>query len=218
LKTHFNDTFDRAFGYPYHPLWTVADLESRLESIRELLIASDLRPNRLDLILQDLASLDDTASSPTSFPIRTIPGDVFEQASKVFHDAKQTLTKDGQHQYSCSDGSCTWVKYSWSDGSCTWVKMAHSTINECRNDDILTYDYQRGKTTRSYSVIITCLAECSEGLVMTLSISSTVNGKNIRMPLGQYSTGQNYSKPVQENFRRELENLLLAIYKERKSM
>ena len=206
LKMYFNDTFARAFGYPHHTLWTIADLESRLESICELLLANDSRPNRLDRILQDLASMGDIASSATSVAIQAIQGDVFEQASKVFHNAKQTLAMDDQRQYS------------WSDGRCTWVKIAHSTINECRNDDILTYDYRRGKTTTSYSVIITCLAECTEGLVMTLSISSTVNGKNIRMPLGQYSTSQDYSKPVQESFRRELENLLLAIYRERKLM
>ena len=206
LKTFFNDTFDRAFGYPYHPLWTVVDLESRLESIRELLIASDTRPNGLDEILQELASMEDTPPSLAAVSARNAEDVAFEKASKAFHDAKHALTTDDQHQYS------------WSDGRCTWMKIAHSTINERRNDDILTYDYRRGKTSTSYSVIITCLAEYSEGLVMTLSISSSVNGKNIRMPLGQYPIGQDYSKPIQENFRRGLEYLLLAIFKERRPM
>ena len=206
LKTYFNDTFDRAFGYPHHPLWTVADLESRLESIRELLLASDSGPNGLDSILQKLTSMEDTPRSLAAVSVRNAEDDAFEKASKAFQEAKQALTTDGQHQYS------------WSDGRCIWVKIAQSTINERRNDDILMYDYRRGKTSTSFSVIITCLAEYSEGLVMTLSISSSANGKNIRMPIGQFPIGQDYSKPVQENFRRELENLLLAIYKERKSM
>jgi hypothetical protein len=52
--------------------------------------------------------------------------------------------------------------------------------------------------------------------VITLSISSNVNGKTIQMPIGQYSTAQDYATNVQENFITELTNMLLAIYKERK--
>jgi hypothetical protein len=55
-----------------------------------------------------------------------------------------------------------------------------------------------------------------EGRVMTLFISSNVNGKTIQMPIGQYSTAQDYITIVQENFKTELMNMLLAIYKQRK--
>ncbi len=50
------------------------------------------------------------------------------------------------------------------------------------------------------------------------SISSNVNGKTIRTPIGQYSTAKDYVTNAQENFRTELPNLILAVYKERKSI
>jgi hypothetical protein len=55
-----------------------------------------------------------------------------------------------------------------------------------------------------------------EGRVMTLFISSNVNGKTIQVPIGQYSTSRDYTITVQENFKTELTNLLLAIYNEQK--
>jgi hypothetical protein len=128
-----------------------------------------------------------------------------EKASKVFCQAKKHFLENRQDQYQ------------WSDGRCTWVHSPHSSINECRNDDVLTYYSFRGRTTTSYSVIITCLASSSEGeRVMTLSISSNVNGKTIQVPIGQYSTAQDYAADLKENFITELTNMLLAIYKERK--
>jgi hypothetical protein len=128
-----------------------------------------------------------------------------EKASKAFCQAKKHFLENRQDQYQ------------WSDGHCTWVHSPHSSINECRNDDVLTYTLFRGGTTTSYSVIITCLARSSEeGRVMTLFISSNVNGKTIQVPIGQYSTAQDYAIIVQENFATELMNMLLVIYKERK--
>ncbi|CAF1177851.1 unnamed protein product [Rotaria magnacalcarata] len=84
-------------------------------------------------------------------------------------------------------------------------------MNEYRHDDILTYYWRN----QSYSIIIICLASINdEGRVITLSIGSTVHGKMIRIPLGQYSIAQDYLTKLQENFSTELKNLLLLIYNE----
>ncbi len=61
----------------------------------------------------------------------------------------------------------------------------------------------------------TCLASFSEeGGVMTLTINSSANGKTIQIPIGQYSTVQDYITHLQENFITELSNMLLVVYKE----
>jgi len=204
LKKYLMDTFDRAFGYPHHHPWTINDLECRLESILQLLIPIEPKLNTIDAIFQELKSITDVLPTPP-IEVNDTQQDAFEKASKAFCQAKKHFLENGQNQYE------------WSDGSCTWVHSPHSSINECRNDDVLTYHSVRGRTTTSYSVIVTCLASCSkEGLVMTLFISGNVNGKTIQIPIGQYCTAQDYATNVQENFKTELTNLLLAIYKERK--
>jgi hypothetical protein len=205
LKIYLIDTFDCAFGYPkYHP-WTINDLKCRLESISQLLMPNTQEPTTISGIFQELASISNSLPVPT-ITINGAQRNAFEQASKAFCQAKNYFLQDGQNQYE------------WSDGNCTWVYSPHSSINECRNDDVLTYHSFRGRTTITYSVIITCLASCIEGRVMTLFISSNVNGKTIRMPIGQYSIAQDYATNVQEKFGTELKNLLLAIYKERTSI
>ncbi|CAF0765289.1 unnamed protein product [Adineta steineri] len=205
LKMYLMDTFDRAFGYPYHHPWTINDLECRLKSILQLLTPIEPKLDTTDGIFQELISISDVVSIP---PIATgsIQRDAFAKASGAFYQAKKHFLDNRQNQYE------------WSDGHCIWVHNPHSSINERDNDDVLTYHLTRGRTTTSYSVIITCLASCSEeGSVMTLSIGSDVNGKTIRMPIGQYSTAQDYIADVQEKFKAELRNLLLAIYNERKT-
>jgi hypothetical protein len=203
LKMYLMDTFDCAFGYPHHHPWTINDLECRLKSILQLLKPIEPKLNTIDGILQELISISDSLPIPP-ITANDAQRDAFEKASEAFYQAKKHFLENGQNQYE------------WSDGRCTWVHSPHSSINEYRNDDVLTYHFLRGRTTTSFSVIITCLASChEEGSVMTLSISSNVNGKTIRMPIGQYSTAQDFTN-VQENFKTELKNLLLAIYKERK--
>jgi hypothetical protein len=204
VKMYLMDTFDRAFGYPHHYPWTISDLKCRLESILDLLIPTESKPDTIDAIFEELISISDSLPTP---PITANDAhrNAFEKASKAFCQAKKHFLESGQNQYG------------WSDGHCAWVHSPHSSINECRNDDILTYYSFRGRTTTSYSMIIICLASCSEeGRVMTLSISSNVNGKTIRMPIGQYSIAQDYATDVQAKFRTELTNLLLAVWKERK--
>ncbi|CAF4214561.1 unnamed protein product [Rotaria sp. Silwood2] len=203
LKMYLMDTFDCAFGYPNHHPWTINDLECRLESIRQLLIPNVPELTTISAIVQELASISNSLPTPP-ITINDAQRDAFEKASKAFRQAKEHFLQDEQNQFE------------WSDGNCTWIYSPHSSVNECHNDDVLTYYSFRGRTTITYSVIITCLASSIEGLVMTLSISSNVNGKTIRMPIGQYSTAQDYATDAQENFRTELKNLLLAIYKERK--
>ncbi|CAF1406093.1 unnamed protein product, partial [Rotaria sordida] len=205
LKMYLMDTFECAFGYPNHHPWIINDLGCRLESIHQLLIPDIPELTTISAIFQKLASFSNSLPTPP-ITIDDAQRDAFEKASKAFCQAKKYFSQDGQNQYE------------WSDGNCTWIYSPHSSINECRNDDVLTYYSFRGRTTITYSVIITCLASCIEGPVMTLAISSNVNGKTIRMPIGQYSTAQDYAIDVQENFRTELKNLLLAIYKERKSI
>ncbi|CAF3919413.1 unnamed protein product [Rotaria sp. Silwood1] len=203
LKMYLMDTFDCAFGYPNHHPWTINDLECRLESIHQLLIPNVPQLTTISAIFQELASISNASPIPP-ITINDTQRYAFEKASKAFCQAKEYFLQDGQNQFE------------WSDGNCTWVYSPHSSINECRNDDVLTYHSFRGRTTITYSVIITCLASSIEGVVMALSISSNINGKTIRMPIGQYSTAQDYATDVQENFRTELKNLLLAVYKERK--
>ncbi|CAF1173097.1 unnamed protein product [Adineta steineri] len=204
LKMYLMDTFDRAFGYPHHHPWTINDLECRLKSILQLLTPIEPKLDTADGIFQELISISDVVSIP---PIATssTQRDAFAKASEAFYQAKKHFLDNGQN------------KYEWSDGHCIWVYNPHSSINERHNHDVLTYHFTRGRTTTSYSVIIMCLASCSEeGSVMTLSIGSDINGKTIRMPIGQYSTAQDYIADVQEKFKTELRNLLLAIYNERK--
>ncbi len=204
LKMYLIDTFDRAFGYPQHHPWTINDLECRLKSILQLLMPSEPKLNTIDGIFQELILISDSLPTPP-ITVHDAQRYAFEKASKAFCQAKKHFLENREDQYQ------------WSDGSCTWVHSPHSSINECHNDDVLTYSLVRGRTTTSYSVIITCLARSSEeGRVITLSISSNVNGKTIQVPIGQYSTAQDYATIVQENFITGLTNMLLAIYKERK--
>ncbi|CAF1018586.1 unnamed protein product [Adineta steineri] len=206
LKMYLMNTFDRAFGYPHHHPWTINDLECRLKSILQLLTPIEPNLDTTDSIFQELISISDVMSIP---PIATgsTQRDAFAIASETFYQAKKHFLDNEPN------------KYEWSDGHCIWVYNPHSSINERHNHDILTYHFTRGRTTTSYSVIIMCLASCSEeGSVMTLSIGSDVNGKTIRMPIGQYSTAQDYIADVQEKFKTELRNLLLAIYSERKTI
>ncbi|CAF5118354.1 unnamed protein product, partial [Rotaria sp. Silwood1] len=68
------------------------------------------------------------------------------------------------------------------------------------------------------SVIITCFTNTNdEGKIITLAIGSTVHGKMIQIPLGQYSIAQNYVKELEQIFDAELKNLLLSIYNEQKA-
>ncbi|CAF1018672.1 unnamed protein product [Adineta steineri] len=206
LKMYLMDTFDRAFGYPHHHPWTINDLECRLKSILQLLTPIEPKLDTADGIFQELISISDVVSIP---PIATgnTQRDAFANASEAFYQAKKHFLDNRQNQYE------------WSDGHCIWVHNPHSSINERHNHDVLTYHFTRGRTTTSYSVIIMCLASCSEeGSVITLSIGSDVNGKTIRIPIGQYSTAQDYIADVQEKFKTELRNLLLAIYNERKTI
>ena len=204
LRRYLIDTFDRAFGYPHHHPWTINDLQCRLESILQLLKPIESKLSSIDEIFQELASISDTPLSP---PLTTYDAyrDAFEKASKAFVQAKQHFLNSHQNHYL------------WFDGHCTWVSNPHSSIKECHNADVLTYQLFQGRKSISYSVIITCWARCSDdGRVMTLCISSDVNGTKIEMPIGQHSTAQDYTNDVQESFLKELTYLLLAIYKERK--
>jgi hypothetical protein len=201
LKRYLMDTFDRAFGYPHYHPWSINDLKCRLELILRLLIPSEPQLNTIDGIFEELISITDWLPTPP-ITFYGAQGDAFEKASKAFCQAKKYFLENGKNQYR------------WSDGRCTWV---HNSMNECRNDDVLIYCSFRGETSTSYLVIITCLARFNEKeRMMALFISSNVNGKTIQVPIGQYSTVQDYALTVQKNFVIELTNILLAIYNEQK--
>ncbi|CAF1650079.1 unnamed protein product, partial [Adineta ricciae] len=206
LKKYLLNTFDRAFGYPGHHPWTLDDLECRLKSILHLLIPVEPKLDAVDGIIQELISISDP-STVTSTVMDNVYDEKFEKASQTFYQAKKHFIDSGRNQYE------------WSYGCCTWIHHPQKSINECYNDDILTYHSSRGRTTTTYSIIVRCLAKCSEeGRVIALSISSDVNGRTIEIPIGEYSTAQDYHKDVVELFQVELKNLLLAVYIERTSL
>jgi hypothetical protein len=204
LRRYLIDTFDRAFGYPHYHPWMINDLKCRLESILRLLMPREPKLNTTDGIFQELISISDSIPTPPMIVYDT-QRDAFEKASKVFCQAKKYFLENGKNQYR------------WSNGHCAWIHNPHSSINERHNDDVLIYRSFRGETIISYSVIITCVARSSdEGRIMTLFISSDVNGKMIEIPIGQYSTAQEYATIAQDSFITELTNLILAIYNEQK--
>jgi hypothetical protein len=205
LTKYLVDTFDRGFLYPHHHPWMIGDLKSRLESIRELLLAKNSMPDTTDSIFQQLASI--SSSAPSSVIAIGIEQNAFNKASEAFCQAKQYFINDGQSPYT------------WSDGYCTWVRTLYNSLNECQHDDVLTYHSFSRNMTTNHSVVITCLASLDKDKdAITLSIGSSAHGKMIRLPIGHYSIAQNYAYDVQRNFETELKNLLLAITKERGSL
>ena len=205
LSVYLTDTFDHGFGYPHQHPWTLGDLECRLEAIQELLSPSQSKLNTSDAIFQALASASDS-TPPSTTVADGARRDILGEVSKAFCEAKQQFVEDG-HQYS------------WSDGSCSWMESPSVGSNEYRHDDVLTYQsFFRNKST-SYAVIITCWASFGQdGRTMTLSIGSSACGKMIRMPLIQCSTAVDAPLVLREIFKKEVKNVLLAIYKERKAV
>ncbi|CAF3619215.1 unnamed protein product [Rotaria sordida] len=200
LKTYLIDTFNRAFGFPEYEPWTIDDLECRIKSIWELLISDDSKLNTIEDIFQNLFRL--TTSSQLIGTSAYHPTAI-QKAADAFSQVKQEFLKSHANQYM------------WFDGNCTWLNSAQHSMNEYRHDDILTY-YCRNQ---NYSIIITCFTSINdEGRIVTLSIGSTVHGKMIRIPLGQYSIAKDYVTQLQEIFNRELKNLLLSIYNEQKEV
>ncbi|CAF4705391.1 unnamed protein product [Rotaria socialis] len=199
LKTYVIDTFNRAFGFPNYEPWTIEELDCRIESILELLISSDSKRNTIENIFQDLLHL---ATLPKLMSTASDHPPAIQKAADAFAQAKQEFYKSNQD------------RYVWYDGYCTWLHNKQNSVDEYRHDDILTYYWRN----QNYSIITICFASINdEGRVITLSIGSTVQGKMIRIPLGQYSIAQDYVKELQETFTMELRNLLLSIYNKQKS-
>ncbi|CAF1502161.1 unnamed protein product [Rotaria magnacalcarata] len=199
LKTYLIDTFNRAFGFPNYEPWTIEELDCRIESILELLVSSDSKRNTIEDIFQDLLDL---TTSPKLMSTASDHPPAIQKAADAFARVKQKFLKSNED------------RYVWHDGYCTWLINKQNSVDEYRHDDILTY-YRRNQ---NYSIITICFASINdEGRVITLSIGSTVQGKMIRIPLGQYSVAQDYVKELQETFNMELRNLLLSIYNKQKS-
>lgn len=199
LKTYLIDTFNHAFGYPDYEPWTIQDLECRFKSIRELLEPTNAKLNTIEDIFRSLSS----AGQSFQYLSTNDQLNAIQKAAHAFTQVKTDFININKNQYE------------WFYRTCTWLNTAQHFMNEYRHDDILTY-YCRGQ---QYSVIIIFLTTINDaGRIVTLSIGSTVYGKMIRIPLGQYSIAQDYKTPLQEIFDAELKNLLLLLHHELKSI
>jgi hypothetical protein len=204
LKRYLVDTFNIAFGYPQYQPWTISDLECRLESIRELLSPRNPKLNTTEAIFKNLASTQNNPLPASSTTIN-VHQDIFQKVAIAFQEAKRNFSNSND-------------QYSWSDGGCTWLDSTQTAMNERRHDDILTFDYRDGRMAGRCSIIITCLATLTDKKTcITLSISSPVNGRISRIPIGCYSRTQNFKMDFQKNFIIELDNLIKSIAKERRT-
>ncbi len=205
LKRYLVDTFNIGFGYPEYQPWTISDLECRLGAIHELLLPRDRKLNTTDAIFNDLASVHNTPL-PASSTTTNVHQDIFQRAAIAFQEAKTKF-------FDSND------KYSWSDGGCTWLDSTQTAMNERRHDDILTFEYGDEDQPSRASIIVTCLATLTdEETYITLSISSAVNGRISRIPIGRYSRSQNFTVDLQKNFVIELNNLIKSIARERRAL
>jgi hypothetical protein len=206
LKRYLVDTFNIGFGYPEYQPWTINDLECRLEAIRELLSPRNRTLTTTDAIVKDLASAHNIPL-PTTSTTTNIHQDIFEKAAIAFQKGKTNFSNSSNDQYL------------WSDGGCRWLDSTQTAMKERRHDDILTFEYRDGRMSGRCSIIITCLATLTDkDTCITLSINSAVNGRIIRIPIGCYSTSQNFTMDVQKNFVIELDNLIKSIAKERRNV
>lgn len=208
MKNYLLDTLDRAFGYPQYPLWSIDDLECRLESIRELLLPRDSKFDTIGSIFKDLVSNYDSTGKASSI-VTSNSNDLLQQAAHAVQMGKRSLESLNNVN----------ELYTWSEGNCIWSNEIQSEINEYRHDDILTYEYRDGRTYRSLSLIITCIALLiDEEDSVILSISTTVNGKTFRIPIGRSTSTRIFETVVKENFPIEMHNLIKSVAKERRAM
>ena len=197
-----------AFGYPQYPLWSIDDLECRLESIRELLLPRDPKFDTIGSVFKDLVSSNDSTRNPLSMPASN-SDDLLQEAARGFQIGKRSVENLNNVN----------ELFTWSEGDCIWSNDIQTAANERRNDDILTYEYRDGRTSRSLSLIITCIALLvDEGKCVILSINSTVNGKTCRIPMGRYTNTRDFDALVQENLSIELRNLIKSVAKERRAI
>lgn len=206
VKMYLLDTFNIAFGYPRQQPWTLGDLECRLESIRELLSSRDVEMAATDTIFRDVVSTYHPTTTNRTPTTTSASHDVFEKAANAFQQAKAAFTKINS-------------SHSWSDGGCIWLDNAQASLNERRHDDILTYDHRDGRQLSTYSFIITCFVVLTDdGNCITLSVGSVSNGKTIRIPIGYYSKAQDFARDFESSFPNELNRLIIAIAKERRTI
>lgn len=209
LKNYLFDTFSIAFGYPQQSPWFINDLQCRLESIHELLLPSNSRLDTTNAVFEELISVSHSIRDLPAAITTNAPQDPFQKAAMAFQLAKKNFLSLYNHQFF------------WFDGGCKWLENIEMSENERRHDDILTYEYQdrARRLSGNFSILITCITTLTdEGNLITLSLSSSVNGKTCRIPIGRYSITQNIAADVQKHFAMELSNLIKAIAKERRSI
>jgi hypothetical protein len=192
------------FGFPDYEPMPIDDLEVRVELIRELLLPSNPNLVTVQDCFQELIHIRNTL-----VPVRpvdtSIHHDIFKKAANAFYAAKTHFLQIHPN------------RYSWSDGTCSWFDDSYNANNERQHEDTLTYYTGNRNTSCSCSIKIICLANVTdEGNVITLSICSQVNGTIIRIPLGQYTKGQNYTKEFEDKFAAELKNLIISVCKQEK--
>lgn len=211
LKNYLIDTCDMAFGYPQYSLWSINNLECRLELIHELLRPANTQLNTTEVIFKNLVTSSQSMKTPSSLTAKNVSNDAFQKMALAIPLAKKKI----------ANLSSTTIEYSWSnEENCTWLdSMQTAGANGRRHDDILTYSYRDRRMSGSVSIIITFIAVLiDEEKSIKLSISSTVNGKTCRIPIDRYAVSENFDALIQRNFLDELQNLIKSIAKERKHM
>ena len=202
LSLYLNDTFERAFGYPNQELWTVVDLETRLELMLNLLIVPDSETNTLK------SNFDLLMNLPMHRLVPNIGQNAnLENVSDVLQKAKDDLVKSNPQIYS------------WADGNCEWVQTLRNQSLEYRNDDVLMYQERIGLKLSFFLLPITCFSQIfDENQRIRITIATSTNGKLIEIPVGLYRTMDNFDSDLSENFMRSLKDLVFAVYSKRQAM
>jgi hypothetical protein len=192
LTNYLMSTFDKGFENAEHQ-WTVDQLEYRLESI-------------LHLIQPKMTSLDEQLSDATknllSFESVTAVSNLspielkFHKISLAYESAKAKFI--AQHS------SCSWY-----DGHCHWSEHQQD-MTERKNHDLLSYQYKK----KNWMLIIVCSVHFDDnGDIFTLAVGSDFNGVYVELPLGRYTLHELDNLNFEDEFERELINLLQVISK-----
>ena len=197
------DTFNRAFGYPFEPLWTINDLECRLNIMLETLQSTDPKLNKLDTIFQKLLNLP-KENLTTSLILDKTRQNVLNNVTTAIHLAKMELVNDDRKQ-----------QYCWSDGHCDWTEILHDKQVEYRNDDVLMYTQYSGRTMTQYLINVTCTARFSKSLdLIYIALNSNLYGQMIEIPIGRYGIKEKFEENIKQEFEGALFALLSIIYKQ----
>jgi hypothetical protein len=98
---------------------------------------------------------------------------------------------------------------SWYDGHCHWSEHQQD-MTERKNHDLLSYQYKK----KNWMLIIVCSVHFDDnGDIFTLAVGSDFNGVYVELPLGRYTLHELDNLNFEDEFERELINLLQVISK-----